>query len=53
MRVEMECPFCDTDFEGVEWTPGKCPGCGRAYDWDEQPLDDGDYWTLVDWEWDT
>lgn len=49
MRIDIECPHCDAEFEGVQWAAGECPRCGRAYDWDEQPLDDGDYQALVDW----
>lgn len=35
MKIDVDCPFCEAEFEAEEWTSGNCPGCGEGYGWDE------------------
>jgi hypothetical protein len=51
MSQDIQCPFCETEFQGIEWKEGTCPGCGKEYYWDEQELGDNweDSWVFVDW----
>lgn len=48
----IECPFCETEFEGREWDNGTCPNCQEKYWWEEDCLQDySDCWTCLMWEW--
>lgn len=49
MLIDIDCIYCDKEFEGREWTNGKCPNCGAKYSWDEMVTED-DSWSLLDWE---
>ena len=34
----LNCPACDmdiSDYDTHDFTPGYCPGCGQAIDWEE------------------
>lgn len=49
--MDIECPTCKTEFQGLEWHPGECPGCGKKYDWDEYgPEDYSDSFIEIVWE---
>lgn len=50
MTIEIECPFCNTEFEAEEWESGECPDCNEKYWWEEECLEDySDCWTCVMW----
>lgn len=51
MKIDLDCPRCDTAFEGEEWHSGSCPTCKNKYWWDEHCTEDySDCWEFVDWE---
>lgn len=50
--MEIECPFCDHEFEVKTWYDGQCPNCGEEYWWDEMCTEDySDCWATVEWNW--
>jgi DNA-directed RNA polymerase subunit M/transcription elongation factor TFIIS len=33
---DIYCIKCNELFEAKEWEAGKCPSCGKEYDWEPQ-----------------
>jgi hypothetical protein len=51
MKVSLTCPFCETEFEGVEYENGKCPNCFETYYFGEECTSDySDCWVVVEWD---
>ena len=49
--TDITCPSCNTEFEAEDWESGDCPGCGKAYWWEEMCTEDySDCWSYVEWE---
>jgi hypothetical protein len=52
MDREIYCPFCNKEFDGVEWEDGHCPGCDRSYWWEEiYDYERGDSFVEIQWDW--
>lgn len=50
MKQNIDCPFCDTEFEVESWDVGECPTCGEEYYWSEDCAEDySDCWDSVYW----
>jgi hypothetical protein len=51
---DIDCPFCEHEFEWEVWENGKCPKCGEEFYWSEDCTEDySDCWDSLWWnKWD-
>lgn len=49
-EMQVECPFCRTEFDAEPWVDGECPNCGEGYRWEEVLSEDlTDSWETILW----
>ena len=51
MKIDLQCPSCNHEFEAKEWEDGECPICFNDFYFEEDCLEDySDCWMAVYWE---